>query len=45
MPDPAAEGRRWLASAREDLEYGGHAASGGHHAPTCFFAQQAAERR
>lgn len=44
MRDPAAEARRWLASAREDLAYARHAADGGHHAPACFFAQQAAEK-
>ena len=44
MRDPAAEGRRWLEAAREDLAYARHATSGGHHAPACFFAQQAAEK-
>lgn len=44
MRDPAAEAERWLASAREDLAYARHAAAGGHHAPACFFAQQAAEK-
>ncbi len=44
MRDPRAEALRWLASAREDLAYARHAASGGHHAPACFHSQQAAEK-
>jgi HEPN domain-containing protein len=44
MRDPKAEAQRWLASAREDLSYARYAASGGHHAPACFHAQQAAEK-
>jgi HEPN domain-containing protein len=44
MRDPSSEARRWLASAREDLAYARHAASGGHHAPACFHSQQAAEK-
>jgi HEPN domain-containing protein len=44
MSDPAAEAERWLEAAREDLAYAAHAASGGHHAPACFHAQQAAEK-
>jgi HEPN domain-containing protein len=44
MRDPAAEARRWLEAAREDLAYARHAAQGGFHAPACFFAQQAAEK-
>jgi len=39
-----AEAERWLISAREDLEYARHAATGGYHAPACFHAQQAAEK-
>jgi HEPN domain-containing protein len=39
-----AEAERWLTAAREDLAYSRHAASGGHHAPACFYAQQAAEK-
>jgi HEPN domain-containing protein len=44
MRDPASEARRWLEAAREDLAYARHAAAGGHHAPACFYAQQAAEK-
>jgi HEPN domain-containing protein len=44
MSDAQREGERWLAAAQEDLAYARHAASGGHHAPSCFFAQQAAEK-
>jgi len=44
MRGPRAEAKRWLASAHEDLSYARHAAQGGHHAPACFFAQQAAEK-
>jgi HEPN domain-containing protein len=44
MRDPATEARRWLDAAREDLAYARHAASGGHHAPACFYAQQVAEK-
>jgi len=44
MRDPAAEARRWLESAREDLAYARHAAAGSHHAPACFFAQQTGEK-
>lgn len=44
MRDPAAEARRWLGAAGEDLGYASHAVAGGHHAPACFFAQQAAEK-
>lgn len=44
MRDPRAEAGRWLAAAGEDLAYARHAASGGHHAPACFYAQQAAEK-
>ena len=43
MRDPRAEALRWLAAAREDLEYARHAAAGGHHAHACFHSQQAAE--
>lgn len=39
-----SEAERWLAAAREDLEYARHAADGGFHAPACFHAQQAAEK-
>jgi HEPN domain-containing protein len=44
MSGRRAEAERWLAAAREDLAYARHAASGGFHAPACFFAQQAAEK-
>lgn len=44
MRAPEAEADRWLRSAREDLAYAHHAASGGFHAPACFHAQQAAEK-
>jgi HEPN domain-containing protein len=44
MREPKAEAGRWLLAAREDLAYARHAASGSHHAPACFFAQQAAEK-
>jgi HEPN domain-containing protein len=44
MRDPGREARRWLEAAREDLSYARHAASGGHHAPACFYAQQVAEK-
>ena len=44
MHDARAEAERWLAAAREDLEYARYAAAGGHYAPACFFAQQAAEK-
>jgi HEPN domain-containing protein len=44
MHEARAEAGRWLTAAREDLAYARHAASGGHHAPACFFAQQAAEK-
>jgi HEPN domain-containing protein len=44
MRDTRAEGERWLAAAREDLAFARHAASGDHHAPACFYAQQAAEK-
>jgi HEPN domain-containing protein len=44
MRDPRTEARRWLEAAREDLAYARHAAAGAHHAPACFYAQQAAEK-
>ena len=44
MRDPGTEAQRWIASAREDLAYARHAATGGHHAPACFHSQQAAEK-
>lgn len=44
MHDARIEAERWLAAGREDLEYARYAADGGHHAPACFFAQQAAEK-
>lgn len=44
MREAAAEAARWLRSAREDLAYALHAATGGHHAPACFFSQQSAEK-
>jgi HEPN domain-containing protein len=44
MHEARTEAERWLAAAREDLEYARHAVSGGHHAPACFFGQQAAEK-
>lgn len=44
MADATSEASRWLAAAREDLEYARHASGGGYHAPACFNAQQAAEK-
>jgi HEPN domain-containing protein len=44
MRDPKREGRRWLAAAREDLEFARHAAKSGFYAPACFHSQQAAEK-
>ena len=44
MHEAKAEADRWLGASREDLDYARHAASGGHHAPACFYAQQAAEK-
>ena len=44
MNDPARTARRWLDTAREDLEYAHHAADAGFHAPACFNAHQAAEK-
>ncbi|RMF25246.1 MAG: HEPN domain-containing protein [Deltaproteobacteria bacterium] len=44
MNDAATEARRWLAAARDDLEFSRHAAAGGYHAPACFYAQQSAEK-
>jgi HEPN domain-containing protein len=44
MRDPRTEAARWLAAAHEDLAYARHAASGCHHAPACFYAQQTAEK-
>jgi len=44
MSAARAEAARWLRSAREDLAYARHAASGGHHSPACFYAQQTAEK-
>ena len=36
--------RRWLAFAREDLEFARYALDGGYFAHACFFSQQAAEK-
>jgi HEPN domain-containing protein len=44
MRDPRAEALRWLESAREDLAYARHAATGLYHAPACFYARQVAEK-
>jgi HEPN domain-containing protein len=44
MHEARAEAQRWLGAAREDLAYARYAAAGGHHAPACFHAQQAAEK-
>ena len=44
MSGAEAEARRWLASAREDLQWARHAASAAFHAPACFHAQQASEK-
>jgi HEPN domain-containing protein len=44
MRDARTEAERWLAAAREDPEYARYAAAGGHYAPACCFAQQAAEK-
>ena len=44
MNDARANADRWLAAARDDLDSARYLASGGRHAPACFFAQQAAEK-
>jgi HEPN domain-containing protein len=44
MNDARANADRWLAAARDDLESARYLASGGRHAPACFFSQQAAEK-
>jgi HEPN domain-containing protein len=44
MTDARANANRWLAAARDDLDSARYLASGGRHAPACFFAQQAAEK-
>lgn len=40
----AAEATRWLASAKDDLEFARLAAANAFHAQACFHAQQAAEK-
>lgn len=40
----ADEAARWLAAAREDLDFSRYARAGGFHAQACFHAQQAAEK-
>lgn len=40
----AAEGRRWLTSAEQDLEFARFSADGGYAAQACFAAQQSAEK-
>jgi len=44
MNDARANADRWLAAARDDLDSARYLASGGRHAPACFFSQQAAEK-
>jgi HEPN domain-containing protein len=44
MNDARGNADRWLAAARDDLESARYLASGGRHAPACFFSQQAAEK-
>lgn len=44
MNDARANADRWLAAARDDLDSARYLASGGRHAPSCFFSQQAAEK-
>jgi HEPN domain-containing protein len=44
MNDARANADRWLVAARDDLESARYLASGGRHAPACFFSQQAAEK-
>jgi HEPN domain-containing protein len=43
-PDPAAEGRRWLAQAESDLAFAEIGAREGFFAQACFHSQQAAEK-
>lgn len=40
----AAEGRRWLTSAEQDLDFARFSADGGYAAQACFAAQQSAEK-
>jgi HEPN domain-containing protein len=44
MNDARANAERWLAAARDDLDSARYLATGGRHAPACFFSQQAAEK-
>ena len=44
MNDARDKADRWLAAARDDLDSARYLASGGRHAPACFFAQQTAEK-
>lgn len=44
MKSPPAEGERWLAQARHDLEVARLTLREAHHAYACFLAQQAAEK-
>lgn len=44
MHDPAAEGRRWLAQADNDLAFARYALDGGFFHQACFVAQQCAEK-
>ena len=44
MNDPAAEGRRWLAQADNDLAFARYALVGDFFHQACFVAQQCAEK-
>jgi HEPN domain-containing protein len=44
MSDPRDEARRWLASARDDLDAARLVAREGKHALACFLSQQSAEK-
>ena len=43
MRAPERTARRWLETAREDLEFARYAAVADYHAQACFHAHQAAE--
>ena len=44
MNDARANADLWLAAARDDLDSARYLASGGRHAPACFFWQQTAQK-
>jgi HEPN domain-containing protein len=44
MNAPRTEAKRWLLQSKADLEVVRTLRSGGHHAPACFYSQQAAEK-